>query len=187
MNELKIIAGTCGKGIGAYESGLFKLPEGGQRAVETLVEIEIHGDVVPEAHWVGQIASGLKGVFSSSVKIAGPLSLAASAVGAGLGALNEGARPRAVINAVFEDGSVAIALTDLGVANLIQNDREVIRRALLRAGHLPQEAQRGSDTPVSGTGLGAHAADVIHEASDAASAALSSAIGIFKRPSSGSH
>lgn len=184
MNEIKVIAGTCGKGIGAYESGLFKMPEGGQRAVETLVELEIHGDVAPEAHWVGQIASGLKGVFSSSIKIAGPLSLAASAVGAGLGAINEGSRPRAVINAIFDDGSVIIALTDLGVANLIQNDRDVIRRALLRAGHLPQPAQHDSSDP--SPSFSTQAAEVIHEATDAASAALSSAIGIFKRPTSSS-
>lgn len=180
MNEVKIIAGTCGKGPGSYESGLFKMPEGGQRAVETLAELEIHGDVAPEAHWVGQIASGLKGVFSSSIKIAGPLSIAASAVGAGLGAINEGSKPRAVINAIFDDGSVIIALVDLGVANLIQNDREVVRRALLRAGHVPQSAHHNPGEP--SPSLGAQAAEAIHDATDAASAALSSAIGIFKRP-----
>lgn len=186
MNEIKIIAGTYGKGTGSYESGLFKLPEGGQRAVETLSELEIHGDVAPEAHWVGQIASGLKGVISSSVKIAGPLSLAASAVGAGLNSINEGARPRAVINAVFEDGSTIIALVDLGIANLIQNDREVIRRALLRAGHSLQGTRHVAESTDQSQSLTAQAAEVIHEASDAASAALSSAIGMFKRPSSSS-
>ncbi len=186
MNEIKFIAGTCGKGAGTYEAGLFKMPEGGQRAVETLSDLEIHGDVAPEAHWVGQIASGLKGVLTSSVKIAGPLSLAASAVGAGLNSLNEGARPRAVINAVFEDGSMMIALVDLGLANLIQNDREVIRRALLRTGHVPQRTHNVSEGADTAPSLTAQAAEVIHEASDAASAALSSAIGMFKRPSSSS-
>lgn len=180
MNEIKVIAGSCGKGAGTYETGLFRMPEGGQRAVETLAEIEIHGDVAPEAHWVGQIASGLKGVFSSSIKIAGPLGLAANALGAGLGAINEGSRPRAVINARFEDGSIIVALMDLGVANLIHNDREVVRRALTRAGHSVQPAQ--AEDEAAPQTLGSHAAEVISEATDAASAAFSSAIGIFKRP-----
>lgn len=181
MNEIRAIAGTCGKGNGTYESGIFRLPEGGQRPVEALTEIEIHGDVANDAHWVGQIASGLKGVFASSVKISGPLGLAANAVGAGLGAINEGSQPRAVINATFEDGATLVALMDLGIASLIRNDREVVRRALIRAGLSASQATRPDEQDTSPS-LTSQAVEVVTEAADAAGAALTSAIGIFKRP-----
>ncbi|MGC5777444.1 hypothetical protein [Methylobacterium sp. NFXW15] len=52
------------------------------------------------------------------------------ALGAGLGALDEGPKQRALIEVRFQDDATFVAMTDIGIASLMENDRRVIESRL---------------------------------------------------------
>lgn len=45
MADLTIIAGECGRGTGTYDTGLFTVPQGLGRGVETVAAVILHGGV----------------------------------------------------------------------------------------------------------------------------------------------
>ncbi len=61
MAEIKVVAGSCGKGRGQYEAGVFTTPDGAERGVDAVVTIESHGGIAGERNWGEQVLTGLKG------------------------------------------------------------------------------------------------------------------------------
>lgn len=185
MAEIKVVAGNCGKGRGIYQTGLFTGPDGIERSVETLLTIEIHGDVAGARNWGGQVLDGLKGslALASNIDLSGAALLAASAL-APLSA--DEPQKQTLLELGFEDGALLIAMADARLPALIENDREVLRRGLFRAAQraapaatLPAPSE--SSILTSATEAAQTAAGAVHAAAGAASASLSSAFGFVRR------
>ncbi|MDH3032563.1 MULTISPECIES: hypothetical protein [Methylobacterium] len=60
MADLTIIAGECGRGSGTYDTGLFTLPQGLGRGVETVVAVILHGGVEGRQTMMEQVVTGLR-------------------------------------------------------------------------------------------------------------------------------
>ncbi|MCJ2106777.1 hypothetical protein MKK70_15625 [Methylobacterium sp. E-041] len=167
-----IVAGECGRGSGEYDTGLFTLPAGGDRGAETIATVTVHGGVGEKQSTLGQVLTGLRGglALAQQMDLTMPVTVAATALGAGLGALDSGPKQRALIEVVFQDGTTMLAMTDVGIAALMENDRRVIQLA----------AERFNPEPAliapSETGI---AAKVIASAEDAAHTAGSAVSGAF--------
>ena len=127
MAEIKVVAGNCGKGRGAYEAGVLTTPDGVERSVEILITVEAHGDIAGARNWGGQVLNGLKGslALASNVDLSGTALLAASAL-TSLSA--DEPNPQTLLELTFQDGALLIALADPRLPALIANDREVLRR-----------------------------------------------------------
>ncbi|GJE59306.1 hypothetical protein [Methylobacterium trifolii] len=179
MVEIKVVAGTCGKGRGGYEAGLFSTPDGLERSVEGLLTVEAHGDVAGARNWGGQVLDGLKGslALASNVDLSGTALLAASAL-APLSA--DEPRRQTLLEITFADGALLIALADTNLSALIENDREVLRRGFARAARRMAEpvAPAGS---ADETGLLTNATEAVQAAAGAAAASASSALGFMRR------
>lgn len=177
MAELTIVAGECGRGAGEYDTGLFKLPTGA-RGAETVAKVVVHGGVGEKTSTLGQMLSGLRGglALAQHLDLSTPVSLAASAVGAGLGALDSGPKQRALIEVAFLDGASLVAMTDVGIAALMENDRRVIQLAAGRLNPTPAPVEGAEASAGLGDRLVASASD----AADAAGSAMSTALSFIK-------
>lgn len=60
MAELAIIAGECGRGVGTYDTGLFTLPQGLGRGVETVAAVVLHGGVEGRQSMMDRVIASLK-------------------------------------------------------------------------------------------------------------------------------
>ncbi|PIK73256.1 hypothetical protein CS379_09415, partial [Methylobacterium frigidaeris] len=98
----------------------------------------------------------------------------ATAVGAGLSALDGGPRQKAVLEVRFADGASFVAMTDVGVAALMENDRRVIQLAAPRLTNQPIPL-----TPEE-PGISARAIEAASDAVESASSAVSSAFSFIK-------
>ncbi|MET7248186.1 hypothetical protein ABZT49_33035 [Methylobacterium sp. EM32] len=177
MAEIKIVAGSCGKGRGVYEAGLFTTPDGVERGVETVVTIESHGGVAGERGWGEQVLTGIKGGLglASQLDLTGAAGLAASALAA---VEADEHRPKALVEIVFADGGLVVALADARLAALVAHDREVLRVGLARAASR-LAAPLAPETASAGT-LQA-ASDAVQAAAEAAGSSLTSALGFVRR------
>ncbi|KQQ30699.1 hypothetical protein ASF53_18155 [Methylobacterium sp. Leaf123] len=181
MADLTIVAGECGRGSGEYDTGVFNLPGPSARGAETIAEIVVHGGVGEKPSTLGQMLGGLRGglALAQQLDLSVPVNVAASALGAGLGALDSGPKQKALIEVRFLDGATLLAMTDIGIAALMENDRRVIQLAAnrLRAEPAVQE------TPVdpSEAGFGATALNAVSVVAGTTGAAVSSALGYLKR------
>lgn len=192
MSGLQIVAGAFGKGHGQYEAGEFSFPDGSRRAVETVASIEAHSGVAAKQNWGSSLLGGLKGglALASNLELSGTLALAASAVGAGLSSLDENgeSKPCALIEVTFSDGAGFLALAAQPLSALIENDREVVRRAIVRFAGAAPMIEQPSALPGSLVDTAAGAATTAAEVAGAAlkttvsttAAALSSAVGRVK-------
>ncbi|WP_375408249.1 hypothetical protein [uncultured Methylobacterium sp.] len=131
MTAIRITGGACGAGAGDYEDGVFTMPDGTTRGVETLSALDGPEAIDPPSHWSGDLVRGLQGAMASAEKLPRPLSVAASALGFGLGAF-EAKPPVATLRAAFTDGSDAVIEVEADLAALIARDRTVIGAALAR-------------------------------------------------------
>ncbi|MGY2047368.1 hypothetical protein [Methylobacterium sp. JK268] len=183
MTSLQIIAGSCGKGTGHYTAGLLKTPDGREHGVESIIAVEVHGDVRSAPRWSGQLLNGIKGglAVASSLELSAPLALAAGALGAGLGAVSDEPRSLAVVEATFLDGGTIVAMADAGLAALIRNDRDVAQAAVARAAAMAAPSEEAAAIPETGTGLASQAFGAAAQAADAAGAAVTSAFSFFRR------
>lgn len=139
MARFRVVGGSWTAGAGAYEAGLFTMPDGSVRGIEDLVSLTTAGDAPADPHWADQIVGGLRSALASTVRLPLPLDLAASTVRAGLDALGEGLHRRATMEARFADGSSLVAVVEAGTVSLVRNDRAVILLAQAR-GALPGAA-----------------------------------------------
>lgn len=200
MAELAIIAGECGRGSGTYDTGLFTLPLGLGRGVETVVAVVLHGGVEGKQSMMEQVVSGLRenaalrgGVaLAQTVDPTNSLAIAASVVSAGLSALDGAPKQKALIEVRFEDGASIVAMADAGVAALIENDRRVVLLAAPRIRtHEPITAQEQIGDSVAtkmiaaATGTAGAAGAVATGAAAAAGSAVSSALGFLKSKTKG--
>ncbi|UHC17320.1 hypothetical protein LRS73_05345 [Methylobacterium currus] len=176
MAELTIIAGECGRGSGEYDTGLFILPDGSKRGAETVAAVVLHGGVTEKQGKAGQIVGGLKGglALAAQLDLSTSLSLAATAVGAGLSVLDGGPRQKAVLEVRFTDGASFVAMADVGVAALMENDRRVIQLAAPRLANHPIPP-----TPEE-PGISARAIEAASDAVESAGSAVSSAFSFIK-------
>ncbi|AWN48767.1 hypothetical protein DK419_22440 [Methylobacterium terrae] len=177
MAEIKIVAGSCGKGRGQYEAGVFTTPDGIERGVDAVVTIESHGGVAGERGWGEQVLTGIKGGLglASTLDLTGAAGLAASALAAVEADENQ---PKALVEIAFVDGGFIVALADARLTALVMHDREVLRvgfaRAANRVAALP--------TPDASAGRALQAAgDVVQAAAEAAGNSLNSALGFVRR------
>ncbi|MCF4127276.1 hypothetical protein [Methylobacterium sp. SyP6R] len=177
MAEIKVVAGSCGKGRGQYEAGVFTTPDGAERGVDAVVTIESHGGIAGERNWGEQVLTGLKGGLglASNLDLTGATGLAASALAA---VEADESRPKALVEIAFTDGGFIVALADARLAALVTHDREVLQvgfaRAASRVAALPASAM-----PAGGT-LQA-ASDAVQATAEAAASGLTSAFGFVRR------
>lgn len=185
MADLTIVAGECGRGSGEYDTGLFKLPGMPDRGAETIAEIVVHGGVGEKQSTIGQMLGGLRGglALAQQLDLSTPVNVAASALGAGLGALDSRPKQKALIEVRFCDGASLVAMTDIGIAALMENDRRVIQLAAhrVRAEVVVQEL---AQTPPE-AGFGTTALNTVSEVAGTTGAVMSSAIGFLKRKTVG--
>lgn len=176
MADLTIVAGECGRGAGEYDTGIFKLPGRPERGAESIAEVIVHGGVAEKQSTIDQVLMGLRGGLSlaNQLDLSAPVSVAASALGAGLGALDTGPRQKALIEVRFTDGASLVAMTDIGIAALMENDRRVI---LLAAKRFQPQAPMAE---IDDTGLGTRALTSVSEAAGAAGSAVSGAFSFIK-------
>lgn len=177
MAEIKIVAGSCGKGRGLYEAGVFTTPDGLERGVDAVITIESHGGVAGERGWDEQMLTGIKGGLglASNLDLTGAAGLAASALAA---VEADEAQPKALVEIAFVDGGFIVALADARLAALVTHDREVLRVGFARA------ANRVAALPAPDTSDGGAlqaAGDAVQAAAAAAGNGLNSAIGFVRR------
>ncbi len=149
MTAIRFIGGAH-EGAGAYELGIFHLPDGGTRAVEEVVSLTVEGERSPAPRWSGEIVRGLQGALAQAGSFRQPLGLAASVMGAGLGLFDRTVR----FTAAFADGSSARIEAEAGLPALIDRDREVVRLARLRQAPTAEpsadaEAGKAADSALS--------------------------------------
>lgn len=185
MAEIKVVAGNCGKGKGTYQTGLFTSPDGIERSVETLLTIEVHGDVAGARNWGGQVLDGLKGslALASNIDLSGTALLAVAALSP-LSA--DEPQKQTLLELTFEDGALLIAMADARLPALIENDRGVLRHGLVRAAQraVPAAtlaAPSESTILTTATEAAQTAAGAVHAAAEAAGASLNSAFGFVRR------
>jgi len=181
MAELTIVAGECGRGSGEYDTGLFKLPDGRERGAEAIAAITVHGGVGERQSTLSQVLGGLRGglALAQQLDLTAPVTLAASALGAGLGALDEGPKQRALIEVRFQDDTTFVAMTDIGIASLMEDDRRVIQLAAERLGPEPELMQ------VDAPNIAARATASVGEAASVAGTAVSEAFSFIRKKTIG--
>lgn len=150
MPKLQVVAGCAGKGDATYEAGALQLPDATVWYAEQLTAVSILGGVDEADHWSGRVLGGLRGGLSlaSNLDLTPALGLAASALGAGLGALTQEPKTSAVIEIEAAPHGAIVALAAPGMAALLLHDRETCRRALERgrataSGAEPSPADEG--------------------------------------------
>lgn len=185
MADIKVVAGTCGKGRGTYEAGVLTGPDGVERSVESLRTIEAHGAIAGARNWGGQVLDGLKGslALASNIDLSGTALLAATALTA---VSADESQPQTLLEITFEDGGLLIALADPRLPALICNDREVLRRGFARAAQRVAPSVDGpghADASLATTASEAAQAAVgaVQAVTGAAGASLSSALGFMRR------
>jgi hypothetical protein len=203
MAELTVIAGECGRGSGSYDTGLFTLPQGLGRGVETVSAVVLHGGVEGKQSMMDQVVAGLRenaalrgGVaLAQTVDPTNSLAIAASVVSAGLNALDGGPRQKALVEIRFEDGASFVATADAGVAALVENDRRVVLLAAPRLrSHQPITAQEqigesvvarmlaaASTTADTAGSFASGATAAATGAANAAGSAVSGALGFIRK------
>jgi hypothetical protein len=137
MTGLRVVDGTCGRGSGTYDRGVFAMPDGRSRGVETLTDLTVHGDPGGAPAWTDQVVKGLQGALKPTERLPRPLGLAASAIGAGLGLFDRAVR----FTATFADGSTAAIEADAALPACIARDRDVVRGVAARAVIAPDPVQ----------------------------------------------
>ena len=182
MADLTIVAGEVGRGGGVYDTGIFTLPDGSVRGAETIAEIVIHGGVDKNQTLVGYLIGGLKGgvALASHLDLTAPVNLAAAAIGSGLNVLDSGPRQSALIEVKFLDGATFVAMTEVGISSLMENDRRVIQIAISRL--------RSLAVPVPSAvehGLATRTVEAASSAVESAGSAVSSAFGFLKNKTLG--
>ena len=177
MADLTIVAGEVGRGGGVYDTGLFSLPDGSVRGAETIAEVVIHGGVDKNQSLVGHLIGGLRGgvALASHLDLTAPVNLAAAAIGSGLNALDNGPRQSALIEVKFLDGATFVAMADVGISSLMENDRRVIQAAVPRLHPIPVQASTELEA-----GLATRAVEAASSAVGSAGSAVSSAFGFIK-------
>ncbi|ACK85519.1 hypothetical protein [Methylorubrum extorquens] len=197
MADLTIIAGECGRGTGTYDTGLFTVPQGLGRGVETVAAVILHGGVEGRQTMMEQVVTGLRenaalrgGVaLAQTIDPSNSLAIAASVVSVGLTALDGAPRQKALIEVQFEDGASFVGTADAGVAALIENDRRVLLLAAPRLrSHQPVTAQEQIGESVTAKMLAAASGTAGAVASGAASvagSAVSSALGFLMSKTKG--
>jgi hypothetical protein len=195
--DLTIIAGECGRGTGTYDTGLFTVPQGLGRGVETVAAVILHGGVEGRQTMMEQVVTGLRenaalrgGVaLAQTIDPSNSLAIAASVVSVGLTALDGAPRQKALIEVQFEDGASFVGTADAGVAALIENDRRVLLLAAPRLrSHQPVTAQEQIGESVTAKMLAAASGTAGAVASGAASvagSAVSSALGFLMSKTKG--
>lgn len=144
MTAIRITGGACGVGAGDYEDGVFTMPDGTSRGVETLSALEGAEAAGSSTHWSGNLVRGLQGAMASAEKLPRPLSVAASAFGFGLGAFET--RPLvAVLTIAFLDGANAVVEVEADLAALMARDRAVVQGAIARRASPAMAAPREAD------------------------------------------
>jgi len=136
MTAIRITGGACGVGAGDYEDGVFTMPDGTSRGVETLSALEGPEAAGSSTHWSGNLVRGLQGAMASAEKLPRPLSVAASAFGFGLGAF-ETRPPIVALTIAFMDGTDAVIETDADLVALMARDRAVVQGAIARRASPP--------------------------------------------------
>lgn len=181
MADLTIVAGECGRGSGEYDTGVFKLPGPAERGAETIAEIVVHGGVGEKQSTFGQMLDGLRGglALAQQLDLSAPVNVATSALGAGLGALDSGPKQKALIEVRFLDGATLLAMTDVGIAALMENDRRVIQLAVSRI--RAETATQATALLPPEAGFGATALNAVSDVAGTTGAAVSSALGYLKR------
>lgn len=185
MADLTIVAGECGRGGGEYDTGVFKMPGLPDRGAETIAEIVVHGGVGEKQSTLSQMLGGLRGglALAQQLDLSAPVNVATSALGAGLGALDSGPKQKALIEIRFLDGATLLAMTDIGIAALMENDRRVIQVAASRLSGLAATHEPASAS--SEAGFGATTLNVVSDVAETTGAAMSSALGYLKRKTVG--
>lgn len=200
MADLTIIAGECGRGTGTYDTGLFTVPQGLGRGVETVAAVILHGGVEGRQTMMEQVVTGLRenaalrgGVaLAQTIDPSNSLAIAASVVSVGLTALDGAPRQKALIEVQFEDGASFVGTADAGVAALIENDRRVLLLAAPRLrSHQPVTAQEQIGESVTAkmlaaaSGTAGAAGAVASGAASVAGSAVSSALGFLMSKTKG--
>ena len=177
MADLTIVAGEVGRGAGLYDTGLFTLPDGSMRGAETIVDVIVHGGVDKNQSLVGHLIGGLRGgvALASHLDLTAPVNLAAAAIGSGLNALDNGPRQSALIEVKFLDGATFVAMADVGISSLMENDRRVIQAAAPRL-H-PPAVQNFAEAE---SGIATRAVEAASSAVGSAGSAVSNAFGFIK-------
>ena len=130
MAVIRIIEGSCGEGVGRYETGLFTLPDGSEHGVECLETFTFRNEIALEGRWADEIVGGIRGAIGATAHL--PLRLAALGASKGIGLIDRAIRPEAVLEARFNDGTRVVAATEASVIHQIRNDCDVVRQARSR-------------------------------------------------------
>ena len=135
MPKLQVIAGAAGKGEATYEAGVLRLPNETVWCAEAFSAVTVLGGVDEQESWSERVFGGLKGglALASSLDLSPALGLAASALGAGAGAIAREPRSSVVIEVEAGALGTLVALAAPGLAALMLHDRETCRRTLKRA------------------------------------------------------
>lgn len=145
MTAIEIAGGACGRGGGTYEDGLFTMPDGTTRGVETVLSLDLPEATAASSHWTGDLLRGLQGALASARTLPHPVSVAASAVGFGLGAF-EAKPPTVLLRVSFADGADAEIEAAADLATLLARDLAFARALLARqALHAPPPVFGGDD------------------------------------------
>ena len=131
MAVIRIIEGSCGEGVGRYETGLFTLPDGSEHGVECLETFTFRNEIALEGRWADEIVGGIRGAIGATAHLPFPLRLALGA-SKGIGLIDRAIRPEAVLEAVFNDGTKVVAATEASVIHQIRNDCDVVKQARSR-------------------------------------------------------
>ncbi|GEP08608.1 hypothetical protein [Methylobacterium gnaphalii] len=136
MSGFSIDEGPCGAGAGSYEAGLFTLPDGTARGVETIARLSRRSAPSRGSALPGFLGS-LRKALPTAGRLAMPARLAVSTVRAGLGVIEEGLGPDqdepAVVEIAFADGTMIVARMPPALIAALRRDREVALGALGRA------------------------------------------------------
>ncbi len=134
MGRFTIDAGGCGTGAAIYRDGLFTLPDGAERGIETLRRVEVEAEGSDIQSTTSALAGSLRGMLDPPA-LALPWRLAVSGMRAGLGAIEEGLRrPDGVrVALTFMDEALIVARMAPDLAEQIAREAALVRAAFERA------------------------------------------------------
>lgn len=131
MSRFEIVDGACSNGPARYEAGLFALPDGSRRGIETL------SDLQPGDASGSQTLASLRNTLPRPGALPLPLRLAVSSLRAGLSVAEEGIAPGGTLPLTlrFADGLILTVRMPPALADAIRRDRELVAGVLARAGN----------------------------------------------------